>query len=184
MLSLLLIPVYVVGAMALTRLTIDWVESGLPPKPKRRRRRRPQASGNQRSSFRLSLVGLNAADHGQPEKLQVRLDMRTPQGSWSAVEPCLRPIEARALADWMQGTEDGTAEERIGFASPHLRFESIPTRAGVKLRVYLEAGARPPWAPTGAPATGKFFIDLVMERGDAARAADSLRDQLKRVRIS
>jgi hypothetical protein len=108
---------------------------------------------------------------------RVRVALDTPDGRWSAADPCLTGPELGRLADWLEEAAGGAAAGRLEFLEPELAFDSPAAEPGM-LRVELRWKLRPGWArgDTGEP----FCVELPAEPGQLRRAAGWLRSELAR----
>jgi hypothetical protein len=140
------------------------------------------AEGNE---LELAIAGYQFPDETRDpwdsNALLVSVRVLAPEGTWSVVDPCLTTWEAKHLVSWLvhaAGREPSPAP--ITFAEPNLTVTArsvagAPHRVQVRANFALES--RPPWARTAAGSDHLTF-DLEVGRGDLARAAASLLDDL------
>ena len=105
---------------------------------------------------------------------QVSITIDTPDGRWSATDPCLTGPEVERLAAWLDLAANGVVPGRLEFLEPELVFDV----ADGQLRVELRFGMRPSWAD-GDPSE-PFCITVPAESQQLHRAANSLRADLVR----
>ncbi len=139
------------------------------------------------ASFALTLIGYQfpalATAPYDSNWLQVRVDVTTSQGLWSAIEPCLLTYEIEQLADWLDHVVvvDPNTNSMCSFTEPCLCFERVVDQEGqICLRIYFELEVRPPWAPARQASQEDIWIDFPLEVIDIPSATQSLRVQLQR----
>jgi hypothetical protein len=140
------------------------------------------AEGNE---LELAIAGYQFPDDERDpwdcNSLLVAVRVLAPEGSWSVVDPCLTTWEAKRLVSWLvhaAGREPSPVP--ITFAEPNLTVTARSV-AGAAHRVQVRASfaleLRPPWAHTAA-GSDHLVVDLDVGRGDLARAAASLLEDL------
>jgi hypothetical protein len=78
--------------------------------------------------------------------LQVGLEIETPEGTWSATEPCLMTWEAAELARWIANVANGLPQGPFqDFVEPCLSFGHEVEPGGSTIRVRLSHEFSPPW---------------------------------------
>ncbi len=140
-------------------------------------------NGADGTTFELNLRGWgpNNPDpnsHREVDWLDVAFRARTSSGEWGDEGELLTAEDLTALAGWLEDVATQQPHEpMMWFLEPEFRFEvQRETDDVVILRVYLEYGARPPWAsPTDGP---DFWIDLHLRRNEISGAVKSLRSEL------
>jgi hypothetical protein len=137
-------------------------------------------------SFELAILGyefpeLEEADYDS-NWLVVRIDVTTPEGSWTATEPSLLTYDVKRLADWLDDVKNNQQMvDEIGFIEPLLWFKVLggPFK-GKNLRVYFGIEYRPPWARSRPAYEGEIWPEFPLSEIDLNAAAQSLREQLSR----
>lgn len=132
--------------------------------------------------FELTLAGYQFPEMTDDEHdanwLEVRIAVRTREGSYTRTDPCYLTWEVGWLAMWLDNiVRDIPHSSEIGGLEPELAFEHLVTEADVvTLRVRATHGSRPPWTDR----RGEMTLDLRIPSLQVADAAASLRDQLRR----
>ncbi len=140
------------------------------------------AEGNE---LELSITGYQFPDDERDpwdsNSLLVAVRVLAPERSWSVVDPCLTTWEAKRLVAWLvhaAGREPSPAP--ITYSEPNVTVTARSV-AGAAHRVRVRASfaleLRPPWAHTAA-GSDHLVVDLEVGRGDLARAAASLLEDL------
>jgi hypothetical protein len=80
--------------------------------------------------------------------LNIRINVRHPDGDWTAVDPALLTYEVQELADWFRDLAAGERGKRnIGFLEPCLNFNvELSEDSSEVLKVTLAHEFRPPWS--------------------------------------
>jgi len=133
----------------------------------------------------LALVGYEFAevtDEWDSNWLRVQVEVSLNGRSWTTVAPCLDTYNVRDLADWLQQVADGVVStQRLGFTEPSLTFEFVDGDASrIRLRIWLEMEARPPWAKKGFVGEPDLAVSLTLAPESARSAARELLEQLER----
>lgn len=141
--------------------------------------------GENGGRFELTILGYEfpriARDAWDSNWLDIRIDVQTERGAWSATDPSLTTFEVASFADWLEAIADGRRRESdVEFTEPNLSF-GLHAESGdtVTLRVWFELESRPPWAPSKLAGERDVWLDVDVRRGDARRAAAELRAQLQ-----
>lgn len=138
------------------------------------------------TSFKLTIIGyqypqLSTAPYDS-NWLTIRIEVTSPQGTWSATDPCLLTYEVSELADWLEAIASGTvAQAACSFIEPCLLFRLHEDASGHQgLRIYLELELRPPWAASKLAGQEDLWLTFPLSAIDLAAAASMLRQQLER----
>lgn len=113
--------------------------------------------------------------------LNIRLSVRGPDRSWTAIDPCLDTWEVARLAQWFEAIAAGNAVDCDAFfTEATVRFALLEDDPK-KLRVYFWPG----WAPSDGASTEDedVFIECHASAEALHAAAASLRAQLKKFPI-
>lgn len=113
--------------------------------------------------------------------LEIKLDVVSPQGSWSNTDPTLLTDELESLASWLEAIAAAQPHDpEISFLEPNLCFELRDEAAdNLTLRVWFELESRPVWAPAKAADARDLWVDLEVPRRSTRRAASALRRHLQ-----
>ena len=133
-------------------------------------------------SFKLTLVGyqfpLLKDEEYDSNWLDIRIDVRHPDGDWSAVDPALLTYEVQKIADWFRALAAGGRDERsIDFLEPCLEFHVESNDASEVLRVKLAYEFRPPWS---TDFDDKFELTFPLAKLNLVKAAEDLESELAR----
>jgi hypothetical protein len=141
------------------------------------------------TSFCLTILGYQYPDAaGEPYDanwLSIHIEATGPTGAWSGTDPCLLTYEAALLVNWLQSVAAGSEfPPAISFLEPVLLFRLVKTARGKTLRVHFGNLINPSWQQQDANTKHGHFMDLWLDfplsETDLTRAAESLRQQLKR----
>ena len=134
-------------------------------------------------SFTLTLIGYQFPElKDEPydsDWLNVRIDVRHPDGSWSTTDPALLTYEVQELANWFRDLAAGKRTKRnLGFLEPCLEFDLRQSEGSVEtLEVTLAHEFRPPWS---TEFEDKFEMTFPLASIDLVEAAESLERELAR----
>lgn len=80
--------------------------------------------------------------------LNIRIDVRHPDGDWTAADPALLTYEVQELADWFRDLATGGRSKRnIDFLEPCLKFDVVWNEdSSEDLNVTLAHWFTPPWS--------------------------------------
>jgi hypothetical protein len=114
--------------------------------------------------------------------LDIRVDVTTDQGTWSATDPCLLTYEVKQLADWLDAIAvDRLVDSNCAFTEPCLLFQLVGDETGERtLRIYFELELRPSWAPSKYASQEDLWVEFPLTAIDISSATKSLRTQLQR----
>jgi hypothetical protein len=141
--------------------------------------------GREGNELEVGLVGYQFPDEERDpwdsNWLLVSVRVLAPEGSWDVVDPCLTTWEAKRLVSYLiHAAGHDPAARPMTFTEPNLTV-TARSRTSAPLRVHLRAcfalELRPPWAHTVA-GSDHLIVDLEVGRGDLARAAASLLEDL------
>jgi hypothetical protein len=124
-----------------------------------------------RTSFELQLLG--RPDHDG--WCRVRIDVETPEGRWSKIQPCLEGAEVEWLAGWLEGSA-APRREPWCFTEPFLGF-AFPDADRTRFRVYFALDFLLKWASPDSEED--FYVEFPLTEQVLQQAAHSLREQLK-----
>lgn len=137
------------------------------------------------SSIALRLVGYELEypvdDEYDANRLQVRIDVTTPAGAWSATAACMTTWEVEHVASWLEGIAKGKTDESVlEFVEPHLLFRlRVDDDRPVALRIHFADSFLPPWKPDKRMGEEDPWVEVPVSE-IALRAAS--RDLLERLR--
>ena len=143
-------------------------------------------SGPNSRSFTLTIVGYEfpalATTPYDSNWLDIRVDVISDQGTWSASDPCLLTYEVQQLADWLDAIgEHRNASSVCSFTEPCLAFQLLTDDQGQPiLRILFELELRPAWAASKTASREDVWIELPLTLPSASRAAQELRTELER----
>ena len=140
------------------------------------------AEGNE---LELAIAGYQfpdeARDPWDSNWLLVSVRVLSPEGSWAVDDPCLTTWEAKRLVSWLVHAAAREASAApMTFTEPNLTVIAGPVAGdpnAVHVRASFALELRPPWARTAA-GSDNLTVDLIVRRGDLARAAASLLSDL------
>lgn len=135
------------------------------------------------SSFDLTIVEYQfpriTNDAYDSNWLQVRVDVMTPYGAWSASAPCLLTYEAFRIVEWL-GAVTATTATKLTFMEPELVFALAQnTLQQPTLRIYFAYGLLPPWAFAEFGGLEDVYVEFALDEVDIEAAAAQLRTQLQ-----
>jgi hypothetical protein len=102
-------------------------------------------------SFKLTLMGYQFPSLKDKEYdsnwLNIKIDVRHPEGDWTAVDPALLTYEVQDVAGWFRHLAIGQIDKRtMGFLEPCLEFQVESNKDSSEvLKVKLAYEFRPPW---------------------------------------
>jgi hypothetical protein len=113
----------------------------------------------------------------------VRIEFKSPEGTWHQTDPCMLTWEAARLAGWLEILSIPTFvfKPYMGFIEPVLRFEidSFETGAFI-IRIGFELELRPPWETSKIVNEDKtYWVTLIVTTNELALAAKDLDAQLE-----
>jgi hypothetical protein len=143
-------------------------------------------SGPNNTSFTLTIVGYQfpalATTPYDSNWLDIRIDVTSTQGTWSATDPCLLTYEVQQLADWLEAIgERRNTSSVCSFTEPCLVFELLADdQDRPMLRIFFELELRPAWAASKTASKEDVWIEFPFTATDASRAVQELRTELER----
>ena len=134
-------------------------------------------------SFKLTITGYQFPSLKDKEHdsnwLNVRIDVRHPDGDWNAVDPALLTYEVQELADWFRDLATGQRDKRsTEFLEPCLEFhvESNEDSSEV-LKIKLAFRFEPPWS---TDFDDEFELTFPLAKLNLVKAAEALERELAR----
>lgn len=110
--------------------------------------------------------------------LNIQIDVRLPQGSWTSTDPSLLTWEMASLCEWLDSIAHGrSVESEESFTEPNLRFE-LQGANPQTVRVYFELESRPSWAPSDGAGMDDLWAEFPIDLTELKTAAASLREYL------
>lgn len=112
--------------------------------------------------------------------LIIEIEAVHPKGSWVARSTCLLTWEIEALAVWLEKIHLGQEVKPLQkFIEPEMEFEILEISSSAKfLRVYVEFGLRPKWAPWESGTWKEVWLQFTILEIDLEKAISLLRQQL------
>ena len=137
------------------------------------------------SSFELKIAAYQYPnihnDYYDSNWLMIQVDVKHPQGSWRASDPCLLTFEVEQLAQWLEEVKSNSNKiSHCSFIEPCLEFRIVENNKGTNvLRVYFELKTRPPWAYARAAGQEDLWVEFALGEIDLFKAIQELRAQLQ-----
>ena len=107
--------------------------------------------------------------------LLLNFRIKTPQGEWSATQPCMLTWELSDLATWFEDIAKRLpSATKFDFMEPELSLEWTANKS--TLRLYLDYGLRPQWKPyIGRDREEVFFLECMVTSASLLKTAKSLK---------
>lgn len=141
---------------------------------------RLQGANGDRLALEIVRYEFPATARDSLEWLVIRFSAEVGGREWAGEDACLETPEVDRLATWLELAAEGFAKHTIAFTEPTLEFEASPKADGlIRLRVWVEWGFRPPWAPSEFP-DHDFAVELLLPPAELMAAAADLREQRRR----
>ena len=139
--------------------------------------------GIDNTEFEMKVVGYQFPhlEHEQYDSdwLNIKIRVKLPQGSWTAIDPSLLTRELVSLTEWLESIADGKrVDSEESFIEPNLRFELLEEEPK-RLRVYFELESRPSWAPFDGAGMDDLWAEFEINAEELREAAASLGEDLK-----
>lgn len=134
-------------------------------------------------SLKLTLMGYQFPSLKDKEYdsnwLNIRIDVRHPDGDWTAVDPALLTYEVQEIADWFRHLAAGQRDElSIGFLEPCLEFNvEMNEDSSEVLKVKLAHEFSP---PTSTDFDDEFEMSFPLAKLNLIKAAEDLERELAR----
>ena len=132
-------------------------------------------------AFSLKIIGYEFPNADE-NWLMIQINVKTPVGSWTAINPSLQITEVEHLISWLEGIDiKNPTKTEIVFFEPNLSFEVLKDRDGVwLLRIIFALEALPNWLPP-EKIDRPIFLDFVLEEIDFSKAAFQLKNNFIKI---
>ncbi|HEY0658877.1 MAG TPA: hypothetical protein VGD05_10400, partial [Pyrinomonadaceae bacterium] len=92
--------------------------------------------------------------------LNVKIQVKHPNGNWQRIDSCLETFELKFLFEWFEDISEGKkVENHLYFTEPCLEFEIKRNEEKTEIRVFLSYEFAPPWIKKYEES---FFIDFII----------------------
>jgi hypothetical protein len=141
-------------------------------------------SNNKSNSLTLELVeykyNIYVNNKFDANWLNVQIEVRHPDGVWTAQDSCLQTFELENLLQWFETVKSHSKTiDALKFIEPNLEFHIIHNTSGTLLRVYFETIFRPQWASWNG-IMKDLWLDFDLEELDLEEICKSIEAEIQR----